>query len=98
MFFDLAADGGQLGRSAIVKCAVRKNLVAEAAQENGEIRYSSGKLRDSAPVGFQCGWRMQCHFPPLRRPIHHHQNFPNLARLECGAFDPRLLYQAPGII
>ncbi len=59
LFFDLAADAGQFGRGFVFERAVGLNLVAEVAQEFGEVDDLIGERADAVPVGAHAGggWR-----------------------------------------
>ena len=49
LLFDFAAHGGQLGRGAIVKRAVGRDLLAEKTQEVGKVSDAAGKVLDRRP-------------------------------------------------
>ena len=56
LLFDFAADAGEFGRGFVFERAVGLDLVAERAQEFGEVHDLSGERAHAAPVGAH-GWR-----------------------------------------
>ena len=67
LLFDFAADAGEFGRGFVFERAVGLNLVAEAAQEFGEVGDLGRERADSAPLRSHGGGRLQRRSRATRR-------------------------------
>ena len=66
LLFDFAADAGEFGRGVIFERAVGLNLVAEEAQEFGEVDDPGGESADGAPLALHAGGGMKGDLAPFR--------------------------------
>ena len=93
LLLDLAANAAQFGRRAIVERAVGQNLVAERAQEAGEVLDAGGKRGHGGPLGAHRGGRLAHDFAPLGSAVGDQHNVADLSGLKSGSADARLLDQ-----
>ena len=91
--FDFAANARQLGRGLVFERSVGLNLVAEPAQEFGEVDDLVRESAHAVPVGLHVRRGMQHDLAPLRRAVDDQDYVANLGGLEGGAGDARFLHQ-----
>ena len=89
MLFHVAADARELGGGAIVKRAVRQDLVAEVAQQQSEVGDLLGKRQHADPVRLDGVRRMQRHLSPFRGFIDQQDEVANLFDLQRCAGNAR---------
>src|ERR1044071_6845282 len=89
LFFDVAPDAGELGGGAIVKRAVRLDLVAEVAQQQGEVCDLLGERQHADPVRLDGVRRMEGHLPPFGGFIDEQDEVANLLDLQRRAGNAR---------
>src|SRR5271163_1210632 len=78
LLFNLAADAGKFGRSVIFECAVGLNLVAEEAEEVGEVGDFGRECPHTAPLALHAGGRMQRDLTPFRGAVDDEDDVANL--------------------
>src|SRR5580698_10762258 len=91
LFFHLAADAREIGRSFVVQSAVGENLVAETAQELGEIDNAGRKLGHGGPSHFHRRRWVQGNLPPFRGAFDERNHITNFGGLKRRPRDPRFL-------
>src|SRR5579864_4884841 len=89
LFFHVTTDARELSGGAIVKRAVRLDLVAEVAQQQSEIGNLLGERQHADPVRLDGVRRMQGHFTPFGRFIDQQDEVANLFDLERCAGNAR---------
>ena len=96
LLLDFAANARQLGRGAVVERAVGQDLVAEVTQQGREVGDPLRHLAHRLPFPGNVGGGMDRDFPPLGGPVGDQQQIADLANLERGARDARLVDQCVG--
>ena len=92
LLLDLAADAGEFGRGVVVERAVGLNLVAEVAQELGEVGDAGGELRRRrVHSDLHGGRRAERDLAPLGGAIDDEDDVANLGGFESGAGDAGFL-------
>jgi len=85
LFFDFAADAGEFGRGAIFEGAVGLELVAESAEEAGEVYDGGGKLGYAGPSCFHGGGRVEGNLAPLGGAVDQQDNVADFQTFEYGS-------------
>ena len=93
LFLDLAADAAQLGRSPVVERAVGQDLVAEGAQESGEVLDGGGKRGHCGPLETHGGRGLADDLAPLGGAVGDEDNVANLAGFQSRSGNPGFLDQ-----
>ena len=93
LLFDLATNARQLGRGLVFERSIGLDLVAEPAQELGEVDDLVRECAHPVPVGLHVRRRMQHDLAPFRGAIDDQDHVANLGGLESGACDARFLHQ-----
>ena len=84
LFFDFAANAAEFGGSTIVEGAVGQDLVAEGAEESGEILKGGGEGGNGGPIGAHGGGRLTDDFAPLGSAVGNEDNVADLGGFEGG--------------
>ena len=87
LFFDLAANAREFGGSFVVERAIGLDLVAEGAQEIGEVDDLSGESAHAAPVGLHGGGGMQTDLAPFGGAVDDQDYVADLGGFEDGSGD-----------
>src|ERR1019366_4279711 len=93
LLLDLTANAAQFGGSAVVESAVGQDLVAERAQEGGEVLDAGGKRGYGGPLGAHRGGRLTHDFAPLGSAVGDEDNDADLAGFKSGAGNAGFLDQ-----
>ncbi|HEX7157499.1 MAG TPA: hypothetical protein VF214_00685, partial [Edaphobacter sp.] len=93
LFFDLAPDAREFGRRFVFQCAIGLDLVAEVAQELGEVRELSRQGINFDPLRSHRCWGMEGDFTPLCSAIDNNDYVANVGGLQSDAGNPCLLNQ-----
>src|SRR6266853_4085325 len=94
LLFHLAADARELSGGAVVKRAIRLDLVAEVAQQQGEVGNLLSQGQHAAPVFLDGFRRMERDLAPLGGFVDEQHEVANLGDLQRGAGNARLGQQA----
>src|SRR5579883_2750172 len=90
LLFDVAADAGELGRGLVVEGAVGLDLIAEGAEDIGEVLDGGGESRNGGPR-FHGGGRAEHDLAPLGGAVDDEKDVADLGGFKRSAGDAGLV-------